>query len=461
MKSVIDFIEANQDKAIAGLCRLIRIPSVSAQQRRDQEVRACASLVVNELKLAGLTHVELIETQGHPVVFAESDYEPNKPTVLVYGHYDVQPEDPLDEWLTPPFEPTIKGNVLYARGSTDNKGQFYIHIKAVESYMKQRGKLPVNIKFLIEGEEEVSSVNLAEVIQSRSSQLACDAVLVSDTPMYGHNVPSIASSLRGLIYMQIDLTGPNQDLHSGNFGGSLQNPAVALASLLAKLKEDDGRVAVPGFYDDVLEISDKQRQGLQSLGFDEGEFSQQLGVEQLSGEPGYSTLERIWLRPTLDICGLLSGYVDEGAKTIIPSKAMAKVSARLVPNQNPQKIFSLIANFLNKHKPAGIEMTITDLHGGPPYRVADDSLPLQAALRAVEKAWRKTPVLTGIGGSIPIVELLTSVCSAPCILMGIGVPSENLHSPNEHLYLDHFHKGILASAYFIEEMSKLPARNAC
>jgi acetylornithine deacetylase/succinyl-diaminopimelate desuccinylase-like protein len=374
------------------------------------------------------------------------------PTVLVYGHYDVQPAEPLDLWTSPPFQPTVRDGRIYARGSVDDKGQLFLHIKALEAHLAVRGTLPVNVIVLAEGEEEVGSMHLAPFIEAHADLLRCDAVVISDSAMFAPGLPSVLSSLRGLAYFQIDVQGPAQDLHSGSYGGAVVNPAMALARILATLHDDTGRIAIPGFYDAVQEWPPRVIQQMRGLPFDEAGFMHEVGVTTLGGEQGYTTLEKLWTRPTCEVNGLLSGYTGEGAKTVLPAKAMAKVSCRLVPGQTPDAIERLMEAHVARVAPAGVRATVRPLHGGRPWR-ADLAGPLfDAARAALAAAFGTEPVVVGEGGSIPVVGDFERILKSPVLLMGFGLPGENAHAPNEWMSMENFEKGIRASAVLLEEL---------
>jgi succinyl-diaminopimelate desuccinylase len=380
---------------------------------------------------------------------------PGKPVALVYGHYDVQPPEPLDEWTTPPFEPTVRNGNIYARGATDDKGQMLTHVKSVEAWMKTAGKLPVQVKFLIEGEEEVGSAHLAPFVKEHREKLACDCVVISDCSQFAPGVPAITYGLRGIAYYELRLRGPRQDLHSGTFGGAVTNPANALVALLAGLKDDKNRIQLPGFYDDVVPLTDREREEFRALPLTEDEFKRQLGVKDLSGEAGYTSLERRWARPTCDINGLTSGYQGEGAKTVLPARASAKFSFRLVPNQDPHKITTSLRKFFEPRLPPGIEMELVDHHGAPGVVVSLDSPYMRAAAAAIEAGFGRAPVFIREGGSIPIVTTFTSELGADVLLLGWGQNDDNTHSPNEKFSLDDYHRGTRASAYLWQELAKL------
>jgi acetylornithine deacetylase/succinyl-diaminopimelate desuccinylase-like protein len=453
MNNVIDFINTNRDRFLDELKAYLAIPSVSALPEHRDDMRRCAEWTAAQLRDVGLQAVRIAETPGHPIVYGEWLGAPGAPTILIYGHYDVQPVDPVELWTTPPFEATVRDNDLFARGAADDKGQVFMHIKALEAHMKQHGRLPVNVKVMVEGEEEVGSDHLDEFIKREKETLGCDVVVISDTPMFGRGVPSICYGLRGISYFQIDLRGTSTDLHSGSFGGAVANPATVIAQVIAQLKDRSGRVRIPGFYDDVRALTDQEREEFKRLPFDERRYRKEIGAPKLFGETGYSTLERTWARPTLDVNGLLSGFTGEGSKTVIPATAMAKISMRLVPNQNPDRIAGLFEDYIRKVTPKTVELKITRMHGGKPWMTDLDNRFVLAAGRAIEQGFNKRAVYTREGGSIPIVSTFQGELNAPTILFGIGLPEENAHAPNEFLSLDNFYGGILASAFLYNEIA--------
>ena len=456
MTAVHDYIESHRQAFVDDLMELLRIASVSADSRLAGEVRKAAQWMRARFERMGLA-TELIETAGHPLVVAESPPVPGAPVALVYGHYDVQPPEPLDEWITPPFEPTERDGNVYARGATDDKGQMLTHVKSVEAWIKAVGKLPLQVKFLIEGEEEVGSVHLEPFVAEHRDRLACDCVVVSDCCQFAPGVPAITYGLRGIAYYELRLTGPRQDLHSGTFGGGVTNPANALVTLLAALRDERGRVQVPGFYDDVEPLTETERKQFRDLPFDDAEFMQQLGVTGLSGEAGYSTLERRWARPTCDINGLTSGYQGEGAKTVLPARASAKFSFRLVPNQDPAKITPALRAFFESRLPPGIKLELVDHHGAPGVVVPLESPYISAAAAAIEAGFGRRPVFIREGGSIPIVNTFAQQLGAEVLLLGWGQNDDNTHSPNEKFSLADYQRGICASAHLWQELAKLPA----
>ncbi len=436
------------------LFELLRIPSVSAVSSHRPDIRRAAEWIAGQFRRLKLK-VDLVETPGNPIVYAESAPVPGAPTVLVYGHYDVQPPDPLDEWISPPFEPTVRDGNVYARGATDDKGQMLTHVKSAEAWLATAGRLPVQLKFLIEGEEEVGSESLTPFITAQRERLACDCVVISDCSQFGPGQPAITYGLRGIAYFELRLTGPKQDLHSGTFGGGVANPANVLCELMASLLNDRGQVQVPGFYDDVLPLSDEERRQMAALPFDENDFMRQIGVDGLRGEQGYTTLERRGARPTCDINGLWSGYQGEGAKTVLPARAGTKFSFRLVPNQDPHKIARELEAFLRARCPAGIKLELTVHSGAPGVVVPLDSPNITAARVAIEQAFGKPPLFIREGGSIPVVATFHELLGVDTLLLGWGLDDDNTHSPNEKFCLADFHRGIQASARLWEELGRL------
>jgi len=451
--SDLDAYFTREDRRIrAELDDFLRIPSVSARSEHNGDTRRCAEWLAKRMHDAGLT-ATVHPTAGHPIVVGEwRGAGPKAPTVLVYGHYDVQPAEPLDLWTSPPFEPTVRDGKLYARGSVDDKGQLYIHVKAVEAILKTRGKLPINLVMLAEGEEEVGSDNLASFVEKNAKLLAADSVVISDSSMFAPGQPSILSSLRGIAYFQVDVVGPSVDLHSGSYGGAVVNPAMALAHILSTFHDAKGRIAIKGFYSKVRVWDKKSRAAIKRLPFSDKHFRAETGASALGGEAGFSTLERIWMRPTCEVNGQLSGYTGEGAKTVLPSKAMAKVSFRLVPDQDPNEIDKLFRAHLKRVAPKGVTVSVLTLHGGAPWR-AELSGPLYDAARvALTAAFGKAPVVVGEGGSIPVVGDFTRILKAPVLLMGFGLPGENAHAPNEWISVENFTRGLRAVATLYEAL---------
>jgi acetylornithine deacetylase/succinyl-diaminopimelate desuccinylase-like protein len=454
MDNVIDLINVNRDRYLDELKAFLAIPSISALPEHGDDVRHCAEWCAGEMRRIGLQNVRLMETPGYPVAYGDWLGAPGAPTILFYGHYDVQPVDPLDLWQSPPFEATIRDGEIYARGAADDKGQVFMHFKAVEAHLQQQGRLPVNIKFMIEGEEEVGSEHLDDFIRAHKQDFTADVVVISDSPMFTRGVPSICYGLRGLVYCQIDLRGSSTDLHSGSFGGAVANPGFVLAQMIAQMKDRGGHIKIPGFYDDVRPLEEAERKAWASLPFNEKEYKKNFGIPKLFGETDYTTLERTWARPTLEVNGLLSGFTGEGAKTVLPAVAMAKISMRLVPNQNPDKIADLFEAYVKKLAPKTVELKVTRMHGGKPWMTSYDSPYVQAAGRAIEKGFGRQPIFTREGGSIPVVSTFQEELGLPSVLFGVGLPDENAHAPNEKLDVSNFHNGIIASAYLYEEIAK-------
>lgn len=455
MEKVIQHIENNFNNYLEELKEYISIPSISTLDENKKDMITCANYVADKLKSAGMKKTKVIKTDGHPLVYGEWMGAPGKPTVLIYGHYDVQPVDPLDEWKTPPFELTVKAGKMYARGANDNKGQNFVHIKSVESYFKTDGTLPCNVKFLIEGEEEIGSSNLGKFLKTNQKLLKCDAVMISDTSMFAPNTPTVSYGLRGLCYMEIEMIGPKQDLHSGSFGGAVANPINELAKLISKLHDKNGKITIPNFYKDVQKMTKKEKENLKSLKFSEAKFAKELNVKELQGEKGFGTLERLWVRPTLDCNGIVGGFTGKGAKTVLPSKASAKISMRLVPNQDPKTVAKEFTKYVKSLAPKSVKINVKELHGGLPFVAPLEEKAVVAAANAASKAFKKKTVFTREGGSIPIVVEFNKQLKAPVILMGLGLDTDNIHSPNEHFNVSSFKSGIKASAYFLDEMSKI------
>src|SRR6188768_3232397 len=456
MNNVIDFINTHRDRYVDELKQYLAIPSISALPQHQPDVRRTAEWSAEEMRRIGLQNVRLIETPGFPVVYGDWLGAEGAPTILFYGHYDVQPVDPLELWESPPFEATVRDGEIYARGSADDKGQVFMHFKAIEAHLKQNGKLPCNIKVILEGEEEVGSENLDNFVRAHKDLLKADVVVISDSPMFDRGVPSICYGLRGLAYFQIDLRGSKSDLHSGSFGGAVANPAMVLAQMLAQAKDKSGKIKIPNFYDDVVELLPEERAEFAKLPFNEKKYRQEFGIPKLFGESGYTTLERTWGRPTFEVNGLLSGFTGEGAKTVIPAVAMAKVSMRLVPDQHPDKIAALFDAYVKKIASKSVTVTVTRMHGGKPWITGFDNPYVRAAGRAIEQGFGKTPVFCREGGSIPVVSTFQEELGIPAVLFGVGLPDENAHAPNERLDLSNFHNGVVASAILYQEVGKLP-----
>ncbi|MHB8411155.1 MAG: dipeptidase [Candidatus Acidiferrales bacterium] len=450
----LDYIESRREDNLSELKDFLRIPSVSTKSEHKPDIDRAARWVADRLREAGLPKVDIIPTKMHPIVLAESLDAPGKPTILFYGHYDVQPAEPLDLWTSPAFEPTVRGGNLYGRGTADDKGQVHIHIKALEALHKSEGKLPLNVKIIIEGEEEVGSVNLWDFVTKNKDRLKADALVVSDTAMLARGVPSITYGLRGLNYYQIEITGPSQDLHSGVFGGAVPNPITILAELIAKLHDKNFHVTVPGFYDDVAPLSTKERKALNSLPWKESEFRKTVGAPGLCGENGFTNVERLWCRPTLELNGIWGGYTGEGSKTVIPSNAFAKISTRLVPNQNPAKIAKQVERHIRGLLPKTVHCKFEVLSTGKPW-VAPYTHPIfQKAIHSLEKGFGKKAVFIREGGSIPFVTQMHDTFKIPCVLLGFGLPDENAHAPDEHISLENYFGGIKSVASFYSALAQ-------
>src|ERR1700730_8117854 len=447
-----EFIEDHHEQHLAELCEFLRIPSVSAKSEHKPDIERAARWVSDKLSAAGFKKVEIVPTNMHPLVYAESLEAPGKPTILFYGHYDVQPAEPLDLWTSPAFEPTVREGKLFGRGTADDKGQVHIHLKALESLQRVNGKFPINVKVLIEGEEEVGSVSLWDYVQKNKEKLKADALVVSDTSMLGKGVPSITYGLRGLNYYQIELTGPAQDLHSGVFVGAVPNPITILAEMIANLHDKNFRVTVPGFYDDVATVSRQERKALNALPWKEKDFRKTVGAPALCGEKGFTIVEQLWIRPTLELNGIWGGYMGEGAKTVIPSKVWAKLSTRLVPNQNPAKIAKLVEKHIRKLLAKEVTCKFEVLSTGKPW-VAPYSHPIfQKAIHSLESGFGKKAVFIREGGSIPFVTQMHDTFKVPCVLLGFGLPDENAHAPDEHIALENYFGGIKSVGLFYEQL---------
>lgn len=442
-KDVLARIDQDKESYLEELKEYLRIPSVSTDPQHQDDVVRCSEFVVGKLRSAGL-EAESIETEGNPLVFGEWLGADGRPTILFYGHYDVQPADPIEEWDSPPFEPTVVGDCLVARGATDDKGQSFTHIKAVAAMLEERGELPVNVKFILEGEEEIGGESIERFVRDDAGQrLSCDAVVISDTSMFAPGQPSLLYGLKGLAYVQLRVTGPNRDLHSGTFGGAVANPANAICQIIARLQDPaTGRILIPGFYDDVRPLEAWEREEFAKLPFDEAAYKAELGLRELFGESGYSTLERMWARPTCDVNGIFGGYRGEGAKTVLPGWAGAKVSMRLVPDQDPGKIAQLFADYAQEIAPPGVTVKATSIHGAHPVLIDVQGPIADAAKAAQEEIFGNSPVLIREGGSIPIVGSFTEVLGVPALLVGFGLPDDRLHAPNEKFNISHFYSGI-------------------
>jgi acetylornithine deacetylase/succinyl-diaminopimelate desuccinylase-like protein len=447
------YINANRERFLAELFDFLKLPSVSAASEHRDDVRRTASWLEERMRSAGL-EVSMHETPGHPVVLGEwRNAGPDAPTVLIYGHYDVQPPEPLDLWTTPPFEPVVRDGRIYARGSVDDKGQLYLHVKAIEAHLQANGTLPVNVILLAEGEEEIGSANLMPFVTEHKERLKCDAIVISDTTMAAPGLPTIGASLRGLAYFEIHVQGSKGDLHSGSYGGAVLNPATALAHIIASFHDENWHIAIDGFYDDV-DPAPEFRESFKRVPVADQSFLDDTGSPSLVGEKGYTTLERVWIRPTCEVNGLLSGYTGEGSKTVLPAKAMAKVSFRLVPDQKPARIKDLLEKHVAKVMPAGVTASVVEMHGGNPWRAKIEGPLYEAAARALERAYGQKTVYAGEGGSIPIVYEFEKVLGAPVLLMGFGLPGENAHAPDEWMSVENFEKGLDASANLLSEIAR-------
>ena len=442
-----EYQEQNKDRFLNELLDLLRIPSVSAKGEHKDDMIKCAEAVKARLEEAGADKVVIYQTEGHPIVYGEKIIDPSKPTVLVYGHYDVQPAEPLELWNSPAFEPTIIDGKIFARGSCDDKGQFYMHVKALETLVKTN-TLQNNIKFCIEGEEEIGSPNLGKFVAANTELLKADCVLISDTAMLSLDTPSMDVGVRGLSYIEVEVTGPNRDLHSGVYGGAVANPITILAQMIASMHDENNHITIPGFYDDVVNSTDEERALMAKAPFNEAEYKEELGVKELWGEKGYTTNERTGIRPTIEVNGIWGGYTGEGAKTVLPSKAFAKISARLVPNQTSDKITEILINYLQKIAPANVTVKASLHHGGEPYMTPIDSKGYMAAAKAIETTFGKQPIPVRGGGSIPICALFEKELGIKIVFMGFGLDSDNLHSPNEKFNIENYYKGIETIPYF-------------
>lgn len=447
MQAWKDYQDKNKDRFLNELLELLKIPSVSARGEHKEDMKRCAEAVKDSLLKAGADKAVIYPTEGHPIVYAEKITDPSRPTVLVYGHYDVQPADPLELWKSGPFEPVIKDGKIYARGACDDKGQFYMHVKALET-MVQTNSLPTNIKFCIEGEEEIGSPNLGKFVAANKELLKADVILISDTAMISMDTPSIDIGVRGLSYIEVEVTGPNRDLHSGVYGGAVANPITILAKMIASCHDENNHITIPGFYDDVVESTPEERKLMAAAPYSEDEYKKDLGVQELWGEAGYTTNERTGIRPTLELNGIWGGYTGEGAKTVLPSKAYAKISARLVPNQSAAKITEKLLNYFKSIAPAGVTVKAEEHHGGEPYMTPIDSAAYKAAAKAIEATFNKKPIPVRGGGSIPICSLFEKELGVKIVFMGFGLDSDNLHSPNEKYDIFNFYKGIETIPYF-------------
>ncbi len=446
----MNYFQENHAAFLEGLKTFLRIPSISTLTEHKPDIRRAAEFALNELRAAGLTG-ELIEGEGNPLVYAEWLGAPGKPTLLMYGHYDVQPPDPLDEWKSPPFEPEVRGDDIFARGSSDDKGQTYILIKAVEGLLKTRGKLPVNVKFLIEGEEETGGEHIESYVATKPARLKCDAAVICDTEMFAPELPTICVGLRGMVYAELHVEGANHDLHSGVYGGAAPNPLQAIAEIICALKGADGHILIPGFYDRVVPPSPKEREAWARLPFDERDYTdKEMGARELVGEPGVPLFERLWARPTFEVHGIRGGFVGEGAKTVIPARAVAKISTRLVADQDPKEATEQLRQAIAKACPKGVTAELKALHSAPPSLVNPDNRFIHAAAEAMSEVFGKPTVYIRSGGSIPIVAAFEESLGIPSVMMGFGLPDDNLHAPNEKLHLPNFYRGIEAVARYLD-----------
>ncbi|MDH3253409.1 MAG: dipeptidase [Acidobacteriota bacterium] len=450
-RQVLERIDRERDSYLEELKDYLRIPSISTDSDYSADVLRCAEFLREKMSAAGLS-AERLETDGYPLVYGEWLGAEGKPTLLFYGHYDVQPPDPLEEWRNPPFEPTVEGDRLVARGATDDKGQSFAHLKAVAAVLAETGELPVNVKFLIEGEEESGGESIDTFVRrDGGKKLACDAVIVSDSSMYAPGVPSLLYGLKGLAYMEISIVGPKQDLHSGSYGGGVANPGNAMAHIISRLVDPkSGRISIPGFYDDVVPLEEWEREGFAKLPFDEAEYCRSLGITETFGEQGYTTLERVWARPTCDVNGLYCGYQGAGAKTVLPAKAGAKVSMRLVPNQQPEKIAKLFSDYVCQVAPPGVTIEVKNVHGAEAVLIDAKGPISEAAMQALEEVWGQAPVLVREGGSIPVVATFANVLKVPILLMGFGLSDDALHAPNEKFNISHFYNGVRTTVRLLD-----------
>lgn len=450
-----NYFAEKREKHLEELKKFLSIPSISSLSEHKADMQKGAEWLSDSFKQAGLENIVIDETKGHPVVYADWLHAEDKPTVLIYGHYDVQPVDPLNLWESEPFNPEVRDNKLYARGASDDKGQVFMHVKAVEALLELEGSLPVNVKFLIEGEEEVGSPNLEEYIESNKDKLAADVIVISDTGMQGPGQPAVCYGLRGLCGVQIDVKGAKGDLHSGLYGGGVQNSIHALVSILESFRDEEGTIEVEGFYDNVRPLMEEEREAYAALGFNEDELKQEVGVTELFGEKGYTHLERVWARPTLEINGIFGGFSGEGIKTVLPSEAGAKITCRLVPDQDPEEIVTKLKAHIDKHKPAGVTVKVTEFDKGKPFITPFDHPAIQAAGRSYEKIYAVPTAYTRGGGSIPIVAAFDEILELPVVLMGFGLSTENFHAPNEHFHLENFDKGLRVIGDYYNELSSL------
>jgi acetylornithine deacetylase/succinyl-diaminopimelate desuccinylase-like protein len=452
MEKIMSYIRSHRQQSLEELFQLLRIPSVSTDPDHIKDMAECSKILAEHVKAIGMSIVEIMPTEGHPVVYAEWLEAPGAPTILIYGHYDVQPPDPLDQWQSPPFEPEIRDGEIYARGAADDKGQLFAHVKAIEAYFKHYGKLPVNLKFLLEGEEEIGSRHLHTFVEHHAERLKADAILISDTSLFAPRLPTICYGTRGLVAVQLDLQGAANDLHSGDYGGLIANPIQVLAAILSTLKDKDGRIMIPGFYEDVVDIQDAEKQQFAALPFDEEKLKREIGVPELFGEKGFSPLERRWARPTLEINGISGGFTGKGVKTIIPAKAMAKITMRLVPNQKSEKILQGFKEYVRSLTPAAVTVKITGDIGGKPYLTPLDHPVLTFVSEALRKVFDRDPVFVRTGGTIGVVSTFSEILRIPIVFVGFSQPNDNAHAPNEHLTEENFYTGIEVAAQLLHEL---------
>jgi len=454
MEKIINYIRSHRQQHLEELFQLLRIPSVSTIPNHAGDVARCSKVLAEHLKTIGMKAAEIMPTEGHPVVYAEWLEAPGAPTILIYGHYDVQPPEPLEQWESPPFEPKIRDGEIYARGASDDKGQFFAHVKAIEAYFKQHGKLPVNLKLLLEGEEEIGSRHLHDFVRQHAERLHADAIIISDTSMFAPGLPTICYGTRGLIATQIDLQGSSRDLHSGSYGGIVTNPIQVLADILSALKDQDGRITIPGFYEDVAKIQETEKHQFDTLPFDEEGMKQEIGVSELIGEKDFSILERRWVRPTLDVNGISGGFTGEGTKTIIPAEAMAKITMRLVPNQNPEKIFKAFKEYVRSLTPSTVTLKITGGFGAKAYLTPIDHPVLSFVSEALKNVFDHEPVFVRSGGTIGVLNTFSEVLRVPIVFVGLSQPNDNAHAPNEHMNEQAFYTGIEVAAQLYNELKE-------
>nr|WP_106783292.1 dipeptidase [Lysinibacillus timonensis] len=455
LQAIDSYFAKHREKHLEELFEFLRIPSISSLSEHKTDMQNAANWLANALRKLNIENVSVDQTNGHPVVYGEWLHAEGKPTILFYGHYDVQPVDPLNLWVSEPFHPEIRENKLYARGASDDKGQVFMHLKMIEALFETEGTLPVNVKFIYEGEEEIGSPNLPAYVEKHKERLASDLILISDTGLYAPGKPAVCYALRGLTGVQIDVRGAKGDLHSGSYGGGVQNAIHALTEILASFRDDQGKILVEGFYDKVLPLTDEERQAYRDLNFNEVKLKEEIGVKELFGEKGYSYLEQTWARPTLEVNGIFGGFSGEGIKTVLPAEAGAKITCRLVPNQDPVEIVELLRKHVEQHKPAGIEISITEFDKGAPFITPFDHPVIQAAGRSYERVYNVPTAFVRAGGSIPIVASFDQILNKPVVLMGFGLDSENFHAPNEHFHLENFDKGLRVLADYLHEISIL------